>query len=138
MFRKGLEPPTKASKKQLARAAADLLNGNQFLDKGGDSPHSFFCIPYAFSVIQGTALLSSLNEKEKIELLCDFNGNRVSRNKVARRIYTLLLEEGSPLNKIFKESQLLQANPRFMMSYQAKNLLDDFSEIVDSELLTHS
>lgn len=81
--------PPKIAMERTAYVVADLLLGNQLLDKEG-KPKSFFCSAYATSVLQGTFIINDLqiaDERARTQFLKAADGAAsLNRKELAEKI----------------------------------------------------
>jgi hypothetical protein len=117
---------TENIRKRTAYLVADLLMGNQILDKKGN-PKSFYCTPYMVAVLQGSMLINSLNGKTE-ELLRDGNTLR-TRDQIAGIIAGRIASkiDSDPLSKTYWENPVCGLNSRFVMSSYVTNDFDKIS-----------
>jgi hypothetical protein len=126
------EKQRKSIQERVSHIAADLLLGNQLGDRHG-VPERMFCIPYVFSVLQGTLLVNSLSEDEKKALQTNpENRNSLEhRNAIANRINERLKTHklGDPLAATYWNNPLFTHDSSLLMSCDAAKTLDQLSNI---------
>lgn len=112
--------------KRTSYLVADLLLGNQILDKKGKAK-SFHCTAYALSILQGSLLVSSLNRKKR-QKLTKFKGMR-SRDEVAKLVQEKLkmCNPTDKLSDIFWRHRVCQLNARFTMTSYAAGTFDELT-----------
>jgi len=124
--------PSRASMELTARATAQLLIGEQFLDEE-QRPQSFFCTPYVITVLQGTLLLDKLRKREI---------KRLAKQEVQElqdQIFVALMTHAhrrhradhalSKLSKEFWENPVIHLNGRYVLSCYAARALDKVSDV---------
>lgn len=128
-FHRPLKKPTKEMQKRTARAVADLLMGNQFLDQKGKKPRSFFCIPYMTSVLTGSNLIQSLQPGEKELLLERKDGTKRTRDEVAKLIYLSIRDrhDTNSLSRAYWGNPINQIDTRYLGTGYLSNYFDQVS-----------
>ncbi|NGX42332.1 MAG: hypothetical protein K940chlam7_00610 [Chlamydiae bacterium] len=131
-FRSTSKTPSQGAISRTANVVADLLLGNQILDKKGEKPHQFFCTPYVMSVLQGSLLIQALSDENKEKLLHDEDGNTRSREELAHIIYCKISQksDASTISKAYWNSRICQLNARYLQSCYAADALDEVSNLV--------
>lgn len=114
--------------KRTSFVVADLLLGNQILDKK-NKPKAFFCTPYAATVLQGSVLINSLS-KDQIDQIKNVDGKERSRDEIAATIHQKLFKHDTAdsLSNTYWQNQLCKWDARFLMSSYASETLDRMSE----------
>lgn len=112
--------------KRISYAVADLLMGNQFVDKNG-VPRGFFCMPYVATVLQTSLLIHNLKEdKEKI---LKEGGKSRSRDEVAKCIQDKITGNGAgELSKLYAENPLFDFSDRYAIPCYTIQSLEKVSE----------
>jgi len=115
-FHRPRKKPTKTMQERTARAVADLLMGNQFLDEKGEKARSFFCIPYLTSVLTASHLIQSLKPGEKELLLMKRDGKERTRDEVAKQIYFSICDriETNSLSNAYWRNPINQIDTRYL------------------------
>lgn len=110
--------------RRVSEVVTDLLLGTQLLNKK-NQVRSYFCTPYATSILQGSILINSMKpeEIEDLKKLTD-------RQKIADAIFNRIKEKNSDdaLSKTYWEHRVCRWNTRFIMSSVAAASLDRMSE----------
>lgn len=119
--------PDERIMRRTARAVADLLQGNQFLNKKGDKPRQFFCMPYVTTVLTTGLLASSLTNDERYHLKYDDQGKLRSRDELANLIFNQMRDPNSSLGKAFRTNPINQIDTRFLGTAYIANLFDKAS-----------
>jgi hypothetical protein len=124
VFHKQVIKPAEDLQKQAAFAAADLLKGDKLLDENGNLA-SYYCTGYLMTLMQGTALVSALSDKEQETL------KGKSREEIAQLLVSRIKEkqEGDHLAATYWENEFMQVDARFTMSYFAGEVFDKASGI---------
>jgi hypothetical protein len=118
----------KRIQKRIASITADLLLNQQF-NKKSAKLKSYFCMAYVMSVFQGARIVTAMDQPLVNSILFDDEKLR-SRKDIIQKIYSLIHDKSlnNNLAKFFWNDPLCQFNARYLMSYQAGNLLDKFSQ----------
>lgn len=111
---------TKEAISRISYVAADLLLGNQILDKKG-KPASFYCTPYIFSMLQASALIRGLKQREVKRMI---KGH--SRDQIAGIIASKIQNPRSGLSHIY-QTPICKRHPQWVMSSYASRALDKLS-----------
>lgn len=105
-------------KKRLSFAVADLAKGNVFLDRKG-KPKSYFCTPYALTVVQSALLLQTLTAEEK----------QYDRESLANHVFKAITgSEKNRISECFNACPLLQLDGRYAMTAFTAHVLDQASK----------
>lgn len=111
--------------KRTAAVVADLLRSKKdpaLRDENG-KPRSFFCTPFATSILQGSILIDSISKDERKKL------KNMERAELIQTIYKRLKSKDTndSLYKSFEANEICQLDARFLMSANACRYLDKAS-----------
>jgi hypothetical protein len=113
---------SECSKQALAYAVADLIKGNQFLDKKGRI-QKFFCMSYAMTVLQSSMMINAMPDQTKASLQI------LSREKVANYVLERINKKSEDsVSRVYHENKICRLNGSFIMSSYAGKTLNKFSE----------
>ena len=119
-FHNRSKKPSQRAQKRLAYAIADLLKGEQLLDKDGE-PRSYFCTPYVTTLLQTSIVIDELKAQQ-------MNENK-TRDDLAVKILKRLegKSKNHSLSHLFKTNPIMSLDARFLMSAYAAEALDSVS-----------
>jgi len=103
-----------SSQRDLAYNVADLLLKRPL---GQNNSHGFICSAFVTSIIQASLVMAELNGtwREK------------TGEEIASGLFTEMSREGSPLHNLLKNKTFFQTLPRFSLSYQVYQGIQDLS-----------
>ena len=129
--------PSKRMMKRTALLMADLLLGNQILNRKGN-PRALFCMPYAVGILQGSLIMKALDEvgeEAKNKFINDKKGVPLARDQLSKKILESIavtnkedLEQDDTFAQALWETywgdnKMPRIDYRYVMSaYVAKNL----------------
>lgn len=142
LFKKQIvQSPTENMQKDVAYAVTDLLLERKLSKSSNENKaRAFFCMEYALTMLQSSMMTKALSNEDKKLLLCE-NGNKLSREELAMKIYSSIKnkDETAPLAKAYWESRICsQLHAPSVLSSYASNFFDTLSELKQVDEVAHN